>query len=124
MSRRTLSHHIAALAICLPVMALLPAAGIAAAASSSHVADGARRFMGLVGARPGVAGAAKVTSGAGASRAVMSQATATTHVKLSPAIGTPASTVTVSGSRFGAKEAVDIYFDTTDEALAKLDAGR
>jgi outer membrane protein assembly factor BamB len=103
-------------------MALLPAAGIAAAAASSHVTDGAHRFMGLAGGSPGVAGATTVISGAGAGRAAMSQATATTHVSLLPAIGTPASTVTVSGSRFGANEAVDIYFDTTDEALATTNA--
>jgi hypothetical protein len=41
---------------------------------------------------------------------------------ISPEAGAPASTVTVSGYRFGANEAVDIYFDTTDEALAAANA--
>jgi outer membrane protein assembly factor BamB len=36
----------------------------------------------------------------------------------SPTVGPPTSTVSVSGSNFGSYEAVDIYFDTTDEALA------
>jgi len=39
-------------------------------------------------------------------------------VTLSPTAGPPTSTVSVSGSNFGSYEAVDIYFDTTDEALA------
>lgn len=38
-------------------------------------------------------------------------------VALSPTVGPPTSTITVSGTNFGAAEAVDLYFDTTDEAL-------
>ncbi len=39
-------------------------------------------------------------------------------ITLSPKVGPPTSTVTVSGAGFGAGEVVDIYFDTTDETLA------
>ena len=51
-------------------------------------------------------------------RPVPGGAAVTPHVKLSLTTGPPTSTVTVSGSGFGAREAVDVYFDTTDEALA------
>lgn len=44
--------------------------------------------------------------------------TAIPRVKLSPRTGPPTSTVKVSGTGFGAHRAVDIYFDTTDKALA------
>jgi outer membrane protein assembly factor BamB len=40
------------------------------------------------------------------------------HVNLSVSSGPPTSTVTVSGHGFGAHRAVDLYFDTTDKALA------
>src|SRR5215831_6406701 len=43
-------------------------------------------------------------------------------VKLSPSTGPPTQAVTVSGSGFGASESVDVYFDTTDEALASTNA--
>src|ERR1700722_12260069 len=43
-------------------------------------------------------------------------------VSLSPAINHPSSTIKVSGAGFGVNEQVDIYFDTTDEALASTDA--
>ncbi len=59
---------------------------------------------------------------AAATRAGVSPAIAKTHVKLSVKTGPPDSTVTVSGYRFGADEAVNIYFDTTDEALATTGA--
>jgi outer membrane protein assembly factor BamB len=39
-------------------------------------------------------------------------------IKLSATTGPPTGTVKVSGTGFGAYETVDIYFDTTDEALA------
>lgn len=39
-------------------------------------------------------------------------------IALSPTAGPPTSSLTVSGTGFGSGEAVDIYFDTTDEALA------
>ncbi len=39
-------------------------------------------------------------------------------ITLTPAAGAPGSSLKVSGSNFGSNEAVDIYFDTTDEALA------
>jgi outer membrane protein assembly factor BamB len=42
-------------------------------------------------------------------------------LKLSPKADHPAATVKVSGSGFGGSEAVDTYFDTTDEALAATD---
>jgi hypothetical protein len=43
-------------------------------------------------------------------------------VTLSPTVGPPTSAVSVSGSNFGSYEAVDVYFDTTDEALASTNA--
>jgi hypothetical protein len=42
----------------------------------------------------------------------------TPAVTLSPTVGPPTSTVGVSGTTFGSTEAVDVYFDTIDEALA------
>ena len=39
-------------------------------------------------------------------------------ITVTPTSGPPTSTITVSGAGFGATEAVDVYFDTTDEALA------
>ena len=60
--------------------------------------------------------AATVASPAAAMRAV-TQAAA--DLTLSPKAGPlPASAVTISGTGFGAHEAVDVYFDSTDEALA------
>jgi outer membrane protein assembly factor BamB len=41
---------------------------------------------------------------------------------LSPTIGPPTSTITVNGTGFGDNEAVDVYFDLTDEALATTNA--
>src|SRR5262249_52982362 len=43
-------------------------------------------------------------------------------VKLSPGTGPPTQAVTVSGSGFGASERGDVYFDTTNEALARTHA--
>src|SRR5580704_7163863 len=45
---------------------------------------------------------------------------AATHakVKVSPNIGHPSTAAKVGGGGFAKSEAVDIYFDTTDEALA------
>jgi outer membrane protein assembly factor BamB len=42
-------------------------------------------------------------------------------IVLKPASGPPTSTVKVVGSGFGVTEAVDVYFDTTDMALASTD---
>jgi outer membrane protein assembly factor BamB len=39
-------------------------------------------------------------------------------IRLSPATGPPGSTVLVAGAGFGRHEAVDLYFDISDEALA------
>jgi outer membrane protein assembly factor BamB len=55
-------------------------------------------------------------------RPVPGGATVTTHVNLSLTSGPPTGTVTVSGSGFGAREAVDVYFDTTDETLTVTSA--
>src|SRR5579862_3956005 len=44
-------------------------------------------------------------------------------VTVSPAIGPPTDKATVSGTGFAADEAVDIYFDTTDLALAATGPG-
>ena len=44
--------------------------------------------------------------------------TVTPGIALSPVSGPPTTTVTVSGAGFETDEAVDIYVDTTDEALA------
>ncbi len=48
--------------------------------------------------------------------------TVTPSVKPSPSTGPPTTTVTVAGGGFGAFETVDVYFDTTDEALAATNA--
>jgi outer membrane protein assembly factor BamB len=40
---------------------------------------------------------------------------------LSPGTGPPTSKLTVSGANFGPNEAVDVYFDITDQALASTD---
>src|SRR5580693_9421495 len=66
-----------------------------------------------------VACAGLVASGAApaaAARRSVSQASAS--LTLSAKAGPPTSTVMVSGSGFSADEAVDVYFDSTDEALA------
>ena len=69
------------------------------------------------------AGAASATQLAGpASHPPAVVATTGPHVKLSPSSGPPTTTVTVSGSGFGATEGVDVYFDTTDLALAGTSA--
>ena len=49
--------------------------------------------------------------------------TTTPAVALSTTSGPPGSTVTVSGSGFEPDQAVDLYFDTTDEALAGTSPG-
>ena len=46
------------------------------------------------------------------------RATAAESVKLSPAVGPPTTNLLASGSGFDPYMAVDIYFDTTDLALA------
>src|SRR6266567_3062676 len=43
-------------------------------------------------------------------------------VGLSPSSGPPTATVVVSGSSFPTSAAIDIYFDTTDLALAVADS--
>jgi outer membrane protein assembly factor BamB len=55
-------------------------------------------------------------------RAGRAAATAGPKITLSSKSGPPTGTVTVSGTGFGANETVDIYFDTTDEALASTNA--
>jgi PQQ-like domain len=60
--------------------------------------------------------------GAVAGPAWPAPATTAPHVTLSPGSGPPTSKVTVSGAGFGAHKAVDIYLDTTDEALASTNA--
>lgn len=42
----------------------------------------------------------------------------TAAVKVSPAVDHPSASIKVSGTGFAANEAVDVYFDTTDELLA------
>jgi len=44
-------------------------------------------------------------------------------VTLSKTVGPPTTALTVTGSGFPASAAVDVYFDTTDEALVVADAG-
>jgi outer membrane protein assembly factor BamB len=56
----------------------------------------------------------------GMARASRTQPTAV--ASLDRSAGPPTTTVSVTGTRFGDQEAVDIYFDTTDEALASTDA--
>jgi len=69
--------------------------------------------------------AAVIIGGAGgavAGPAWLAAATTAPHVTLSPGSGPPTSAVRVSGAGFGAHKAVDIYLDTTDEALATTNA--
>jgi outer membrane protein assembly factor BamB len=72
----------------------------------------------------GLALVAIAASGAGAATlspahlAPAQAAAAGPRVTLSPASGPPTTTVAVSGSGFGAYEGVDLYFGTTDLALA------
>ncbi|HEX9158796.1 MAG TPA: PQQ-binding-like beta-propeller repeat protein [Rhizomicrobium sp.] len=47
---------------------------------------------------------------------------ATTSLKVSPAVDHPSASVKASGKGFAANEAVDVYFDTTDEILAVTDS--
>jgi outer membrane protein assembly factor BamB len=49
---------------------------------------------------------------------ISSSAFAAPAVTVAPTFGPPTTSITVSGSGFGATEAVDIYFDTTDLCLA------
>ena len=49
--------------------------------------------------------------------------TTTASIALSPSSGPPTTSVTVSGSGFGAQEGVDIYFDATDETVATTSHG-
>src|SRR5262245_19004094 len=63
-----------------------------------------------------------VVTTAGGTAASTKKFTVTPGIVLSPASGPPGSTVTVSGAGFKAFEAVDVYFDTTDEALASATA--
>ncbi len=70
---------------------------------------------------PSSAARFKVTTPAGTA-ASASSFTVTPDALLSAATGPPTSTVTVSGNGFAASEGVDIYFDTTDEALAGTNA--
>jgi outer membrane protein assembly factor BamB len=65
-----------------------------------------------------VACAGLVAAGVPPAAAYAARVTQAPRVKLSLRAGPPTSTVRVSGSGFGAHRAVDIYFGTTDEALA------
>jgi outer membrane protein assembly factor BamB len=65
-----------------------------------------------------VACAGLVAAGVPSAAAYAARVTHAPRVKLSPRTGPPTSTVRVSGSGFAAYKAVDIYFGTTDEALA------
>jgi outer membrane protein assembly factor BamB len=62
-----------------------------------------------------------VTAPGGTASSATSFTVITPGIVLSPAGGPPTGSVTVSGAGFGAFEAVDLYFDTTDEALASTD---
>ncbi len=59
---------------------------------------------------------------AGPSDVARATVAAAPSVKLSAGTGTPTLKVTVSGKGFGASEAVDIYFDTTDEVVTETSA--
>jgi PQQ-like domain/IPT/TIG domain len=74
-----------------------------------------------VPAMPSSAGPITVTTPGGTAKST-ANFTVTPQVLLKPATGPPGSAVTVSGTGFGAFEGVDIFFDTTDEALAGTSA--
>jgi outer membrane protein assembly factor BamB len=65
-----------------------------------------------------VAGGGLVAAGVPAAASPFVGVAVAPRVRLSPRSGPPTATVRVSGAGFGAFRAVDIYFDTTDEALA------
>jgi outer membrane protein assembly factor BamB len=64
-----------------------------------------------------------LVTGASAAAGTAQVAAARPRITLSPHAGPPSSTVTVSGTGFGADQVVDIYFDTQDEALASTGPG-
>src|SRR5215813_13352253 len=65
-----------------------------------------------------LAGAGLVAAGMRPAASYAAAVTVAPHIRLSPHSGPPTSTVRVSGTGFGAYRAVDIFFGTTDEALA------
>ena len=83
-----------------------------------------RRYIAVVAATVMAAALwpALVTGGSAAAGAAQ-VAAARPRITLSPHTGPPSSTVTVSGTGFGADQVVDIYFDLQDEALASTGPG-
>ena len=83
-----------------------------------------RRYIAVVAATVMVAALwPALVTGASAAAGAAQVAAARPRITLSPHTGPPSSTVTVSGTGFGADQAVDIYFDTQDEALASTGPG-
>jgi outer membrane protein assembly factor BamB len=75
------------------------------------------RITALVPAMPSAAGPVTVAARSGTVRS-RTRFTVTPRVVLSLATGPPASVVSVSGTGFGAREGVDVFVDTADQALA------
>jgi outer membrane protein assembly factor BamB len=73
---------------------------------------------------PAVIAGSHTISALGGTTGLQAQAvfTVTPAIAVSPATGPPGSAVQVSGAGFGPSEGVDVYFDTTDLALAQTGA--
>jgi outer membrane protein assembly factor BamB len=65
---------------------------------------------------------ASPTDSAGPGDSARASVATAPSIRLSVSTGPPTQTVTVSGKGFGASEAVDIYLDTTDEAVTETSA--
>jgi outer membrane protein assembly factor BamB len=70
---------------------------------------------------PAAAGGIHAITAAAFGGSAQASFTVTPAIAVSPATGPPSSKVTVSGIGFGSAEGADIYFDTTDLALAGAD---
>ena len=85
--------------------------------ASAFTVSSSSKISAKVPAMPSAAGLVTVTTPAGTAKST-SRFTVTPAVLLSAATGPPGTAVTVSGTGFGALEGVDVFVDTTDEALA------
>jgi outer membrane protein assembly factor BamB len=85
-------------------------------AASEFTVDSASKITATVPA--GASTGPVAVTGPGGTASTTKTFTVTPGIALSAVSGPPTTTVTVSGAGFGTDEAVDIYFGTTDEALA------
>ena len=85
-------------------------------AASEFTVDSASKITATVPA--GASTGPVAVTGPGGTASTTKTFTVTPGIALSAVSGPPTTAVTVSGAGFGTDEAVDIYFGTTDEALA------